>query len=190
MELGRLMIHIISEAGPLMPVMIFCAMVTLVMLGVLSFLAGGTWFDKAGFRVVGLFYGLSGYDCFRLALSWIRLMMIIYFVIRFEEIETVNFVAFLMIGILYIFDVRKPKRIPGNTLWMLILSAGLIAVNLVCGYIHTLVLFDFKVYVIYVLMGLFLCLFSFYLFIQEADVISSDRKIDPEKEYERAVREN
>ena len=190
MEIGRVLLHLVSNMESLVPAMIFCAGVTLFCTMVLYFLAGDVWFDHARFRVLGVFFGLGNYDCYRLSLSWIRLLLTIYFVVSFRELDTVAIVAFLMIGILYVLDLRKPRRIIKNALWMLIVTASLFAVNLVCGYIKTLITFDWKAWVIYVFMSIFMCLFALYLFMQELEDISSDRKLDPEKEYERILRDD
>lgn len=190
MDIGRTLLYLISGMEPLVPVMIFSALFTLLVTVLLYVLARDAWFDQLKFRVLGVFYGLGGYDCFRLAVSWTRLAMTIYYIVMFREMEPVDLVAYLIVGALYILDVRKPARIVKNIFWMAILTAGLFAVNLVCSYIGTLLVFDIKPWVIYVFMGIFMCLFALYLFLQELEEISSDRKIDPEKEYGRTVKEN
>lgn len=189
MEIGRVLLHLVSNMESLVPAMIFCAGVSLFVTLILYFMAGDVWFDQLRFRILGVFFGLGSYDCYRLALSWVRLLLTIYYVVSFRELDTIAVVAYLMIGLLYVLDIRKPKRILKNAIWMAIVSAGLFAVNLVCGYIHTLFVVDWKAWVIYVFMGIFMCLFAFYLFIQELEDISSDRKLDPEKEYERILRD-
>ena len=190
MDAGRVFQYLISGMEPLIPAMIFTAGVTVLAMVATYLMAIDTWFDQKRFRVTGIFYGLNGYDCYRLAVSWVRLLLTVFFIAAFHPLEDVSLIAYLMVGVLYILDVRKPKRILKNLFWMVLITAGLLAANLVCGYIGTLVTKDVIAYAVYVFMGVFMALFAFYLFMQELEDISTDRRIDPEKDYERTVREN
>ena len=190
MDFNRALQYIILNIEPLFRMMLFAAGVTVIVLVLLTLLAGSTWFDKRSFGFLGVFYGSGNYECFRLAISWLRFLMTVYFIVAFKELEVSCYVAYFMVGLLYVLDIRNPKRIIKNLIWFLIVAAGLYASNLVCAYIHSLSHPDVKTTVIYVFMGLFMCLFSFYLLMQEIDDISGDRLIDPEKEYEQTGKDN
>ena len=58
--------------------------------------------------------------------------------------------------------------------------AGLLAVNLICGYIKDMAGGAIFV-VLYVIMGLFLAMFSVYLFLVELNTLSSGREVTAEQ---------
>jgi len=200
MSFNGVILQVITKVEPLVPVMLFCAGVTLVLMLILYFLSGNVWMDDKRFKVLGVFFGLSRYDCYRLALSWIRLLMTLFFVVAFRNlkletnlrqvIRSPQFVAYLLIGVLYALDIKRPVRIPKNICWFLVISCGLFATSIVCGYMQTLAGFNLGVFIVYVFMGMFMILFALYLFLMEMDEVSKDRVIDPEKEYAESVRAN
>ena len=188
MDIQALIIQIAAAGEPLIPVMVVCVAGTIIASVILFLMAGNVWVDQWRFKILGVFFQLSGYGCYRVAISWLRFLMTVYYVVAFRELGVVHYVAYLMVGILYVLDVKRPGRIPKNILWFLVVTGGLYATNLVCGYIHTLAGVDVMAWVVYVCMGIFLFLFAFYLFFQELEDVSFDRKTEPEKEYGKTVK--
>jgi len=198
MNLGGIYLQIITKMEPVIPVMLFCLGVTIIIVGVLFIAARTVWVDEARFRLLGIFYGLNGYDCYRLSLSWVRLLMTVFFVVAFRSLDldsnlahilrSPQFSAYLLVGILYVVDFKRPKMIVKNLLWFLAVSCGLFATSIICGYMQSLAGVSIGVTLIYISMSIFMCLFALYLFLMEIETISKDRKIDSEKEYEESVR--
>ena len=64
--------------------------------------------------------------------------------------------------------------------WLLLQFAGLLSVNLICGYIRDMA-GGVGFVLLYLVMGLFLALFSVYLFLNEVNTISVQRDVDAEQ---------
>ena len=73
----------------------------------------------------------------------------------------------------------------GSLLWLLLQLAGLVSVNLICGFIRDMAGSGGFI-LIYVAMGLFLILFSVYLFLNEINSISMQRDVDAEALWDRS----
>ena len=61
-------------------------------------------------------------------------------------------------------------------LWLVLQMAGLLSVNLICGFIRDMA-GDAVFVIIYVIMGLFLGFFSVYLFLTELGTLSAGREM-------------
>lgn len=199
MGLEGILLQLITKIEPLVPVMLFCAGVTFVVIAILYIMAGDVWIDQGRFRVLGAFFGLNGYDGYRLSLSWVRFLMTLFFVVAFRNLEletdlrqvarSPQYAAYLLVGVLYALDFKRPQRILKNVFWFLVVSCGLFATSIMCGYMQSLPKFNFGVFMIYAFMGIFMTLFAFYLFLLEVDEVSKDRSINPLKEYEKSLKE-
>lgn len=198
MKLMSVLIQLVTKIEPLVVPMLFCMGVTAVVVTIMYLSAKNVWVDEQRFRLLGVFFGLDAYDIYRLSLSWVRFLLTVFFVVAFRYLElqtdlrqvirSPQFCMYTIIGLLYVADYRRPKLILKNLAWFLVISCGLFATSIMSGYMQSLAKPGIGVILIYICMGIFMCLFSLYLFLLEIDEVSRDRKIDPEKEYEESIR--
>lgn len=198
MSFSEFFLKLATRLEPMVPVMVFTAGTTAVLIVVLAILASDVWIDDRKFRFLGVFFGLNSYDIYRLTLGWVRLLMTLFYVVAFRNLEletsfgqvirSPQFSLYLLIGVLYVADYKRPMLILRNLAWFLIICCGLFATSIMCGYMRTLPGFSLGAFIVYACMGSLVFLFAAYLFITELDEVSRNRKIDPEKEYEEAIR--
>lgn len=176
MTFQELALRIFYAAQPLLPFLGAVGVSTCALLAALLLLSRGLWFDRPAFRWLGLFYGLGKYDCVRLGSAWVKLSLLLSYLIAFQKLEGIHYLVILIPSLLFSIQIRSPKGIPANLLGCLMELVGLGAANVVCGYIR-----DFHpgagFVVVYVLISLFLALYGVYLFLTELNVISNGRRI-------------
>jgi len=198
MSISGYLLQLATRMEPMVPVMVFTAGVTAVVVIVFAILATDVWIDERKFRVLGVFFGLNGYDSYRLSLGWIRVLMTLFYVVAFRNLEletnfrqvirSPQFSLYLLIGILYVADFKRPMLVLKNLAWFLVICCGLFATSIMCGYMRTLPGFSLGAFIVYACMGTVVFLLSVYLFFMEVEGISRNRKINPEKEYDEAIR--
>lgn len=183
MTLQELAIRVLAQAEPLLPYMLAVAIPTILLLPVLLHFGRSVWVDQKRFRWFGLFLGLSRWDCLRLACSWIKLLLLISFLVAFRKLGAAHYLLFLIPGLLQCLSVRGFLRVPGRLMWFALELVALLSCNMVCGYIRD-VNADTFFYVLYVSMALFSALFGVYLFLTELNDISAGRGTSLEYEWD------
>lgn len=149
--------------------------VSLIAFIILEPLCRKMWPNNRSFKWLGILYHLKTGGRIRLACCWIKLILLITYLIMFQELDGQKYIMFLIPGLIYAFDLKHSKRIPGRIFWVLIETVGLFTASIVSGYIHDMrpgIVFTF----IYIAIAIFLGLFGIYLFIAELDEISSVRE--------------
>lgn len=144
-------------------------------------LCGRTWVNKKSFRWIGALYHLGAGGVIRLGCAWIKLVLLITFLIRFQELDGKDYLMFLIPGLIYALDFGNAKKIPGRLFWLVIELVGLFTASIVSGYIHDMhpeIIFTF----IYIAIAIFMGLFGIYIFMGELDELSSVRKAPIEAE--------
>lgn len=182
MTFSELAVRVLAQAEPLLLHMLAVAVPTVLLLPVFLHLGRTVWVDQKRFRWLGLFLGLSGWDCLRLACAWIKLLLLISFLAAFRKLGTPHYLMFLVPGVLQCLSVRGALRVPGRLVWFVLELVALLSCNMVCGYIRD-VGADTFFYVLYIAMALFSALFGGYLFLTELNEISAGRGTNFEYEW-------
>lgn len=174
---------------PLVPcVLVILIATTLLFFGILG-KSKGLWFNKKSFDYFGIFMELNSALAVKLACVWIKLLIICFYVIAFTSLEAIHYVFLFVpcIGILLInFNVVEAFT---HVVSIMIQLVGVLAANILCGYIRE---FELKAtYVsIYVLIAILVIVYSIYIFITELDLVSSRRSIKIEKKRPAREEEN
>ena len=184
MSLDEFMQRILLELRPMLPALAASVILTLLVVPALMKLCRGTWVRTRGFRISGLFFGLDARDVIGLACAWLRLIFILVFIVGFQKLVLLSYWMFILPGAIGVLCAKAVSKKLSRLLWLFLQTAGLLSVNLICGYIRDM---DGGTgfFVIYVTMGIFLALFSIYISLMEAGEISDGRGIDAGKTWSR-----
>ena len=140
----------------------------------------GLWFNKKNFNYYSIFVELNPTLAVKLACVWIKLLIIVFYMIGFRQLEAIHYIFLLIpcIGILLI-NVNIVEVFT-HAVSMVVQIIGILAANILCSYIRT---FELKVtyLVIYILIAILIILYSVYIFFTEIDLVSSRRSIKLEK---------
>lgn len=180
MNASAFILRVFSRLSPMLPAFIAAAVITVPVAVVLFIRAKKVWLTDRGFRLTGLFFGLDGAGAAKLASAWLRLIFILVFVVGFRKLTAVNYIMLLVPGIVGAFCTAGWKKKLSSLGWLALQTVNLFAVNLICGYIHDMA-GGVWLYLIYIVMGIFLLLFSAYLFFSDLGEISEARHVDPEE---------
>lgn len=183
MTFSELAVRVLAQAEPLLLPMLAVAVPTMVLLPVFLHFGRDVWVDQRRFRWFGLFLGLSGWDCLRLACAWIKLLLLISFLAAFRKLSAPHCLLFLVPGVLECLSARGALRVPGRLVWFGLEFVALLSCNMVCGYIRE-VSAETLFYVLYICMALFTALFGVYLFLTELNDISAGRGTNFEYEWD------
>lgn len=183
MTFSELAVRVLAQAEPLLLYMLAVAVPTILLLPAFLRLGRNVWMDQKRFRWFGLFLGLSGWDCLRLACSWIKLLLLVSFLLAFRKLGAPQYLLFLVPGVLQCLSARGALRVPGRLVWLALEFVALLSCNMVCGYIRD-VTAEALFYVLYICMALFSALFGGYLFLTELNDISAGRGANFEYEWD------
>ena len=167
MSVVEFLLRVLSELKPLLLCMTTAVALTAAALVFLLLYSRNVWVDSRRFRLAGLFFGMNGRCSLRLACVWLKLIFL------------------LITGGISALCAEGVKGRLGSLLWLLLQLAGLVSVNLICGFIRDMAGSGGFI-LIYVAMGLFLILFSVYLFLNELNSISMQRDVDAEALWDRS----
>lgn len=168
-----------NAAKPLLPFMAAAGLLTCVALAVLLVMSRGLWFDKPAFRWLGLFYGLSKGGCLRLGCAWLKLCILLSYLAAFQKLTAAHYVLFLVPALIFSVPIHRLTELPANLLGVFMELVGLVAANVVCGYIRDLHP-GAGFLLVYILVSVFLALYAIYLFLTELNAISNGRRIQIE----------
>ena len=180
MSILELLLRVFSELKPILPAMIAAVASTLLALVVLLVCSKNVWLESRRFHLVGLFFGLNGRSSLRLACVWLKLIFLVVFVVGFQKLTLLHYLTFLLPGLIAALCGAGFFGRISSLFWLMLQAVGLISVNLICGYIRDLA-GGVGFVLVYVAMGVFLVLFSVYLFLNEVNTISMQRDIDAER---------
>lgn len=183
MTFYELILRIMAYAEPLLPYMLAVAISSALLLPALLIMGRGLWVDRRRFRWMGLFLGLSRWDCVRLACAWIKLVLLISYLVAFRKMGVSHYLLFLVPGLVRCFTIRGLLRVPGRLGWLALEFVALLSCNMVCGYICDMDAGIFF-YLLYACMALFSALFGIYLFLTELNDTSEGRDADLEYEWD------
>lgn len=177
MSVSEFLLRVLTGLEPVLPGLIAAAVATLAAFFVLLLLCRNTWVGEKGFRLVGIFFGLNGRGSVRLACAWLKLIFLLVFVLSFQKLTLLHYLMMALPGVILTLCGQGLSGRLRGFLWLLLQTAGLLSVNLVCGYIRDMS-GGMGFLLLYIAMGLFLILFSLYLFLNELAGISAQRDVD------------
>lgn len=180
MSVIELLLRALSELKPLLPGMIAAVVMTVLALVGLLLCCKNAWVDSRRFRLVGLFFGLNGRCSLRLACAWLKMIFLVVFVVGFQKLFLIHYLMILIPGLISVLCGDGFAGRISSLFWLVLQTAGLLSVNLICGYIRDLSGSGGFV-LIYITMSVFLILFSVYLFLNEVNAISLQRDVDAEQ---------
>ena len=175
MEFKDIAIEALASLKPLLIPLAFVAVATIIAVAVLvpAITKKDVEFSSLGWA--GLFYKLGGYGSFRLSLSWVKLLLLLIYLIMFEELSAQEYVLFLFPALLFALDPMYLKAIPGRIFWLVMEVIGLFTSQIVCTYIHDMR--PGRIFtLIYIAMAMFLALLGIYVFLCEVAEISEERR--------------
>ena len=176
MSVKELLLRVLWNLRPMLPALAAAAALTLLAMPILMVLCRRAWVCDRGFRISGLFFGLTGKGIFCLSCAWLKLIFLLTFLVEFEKLTLLGYGMILFPGLMMALCAGTFLRKLSGIFWLFLQTAGLLSVNLICGYIR-----DMKsgpgLFLVYVAMGLFLALFSIYLFLLEVRTISDGRHV-------------
>ena len=176
MSVVEFLLRVLLELKPLLPCMTAAIVLTVAVLVFLLLYSRNIWVDSHRFRLAGLFFGLNGRCSLRLACAWLKLIFLLVFVLGFQKLSLLHYLMLLIPGTLSALCAGSIGGRIGSLLWLALQTVGLLSVNLICGYIRDLS-GTAGFFLIYAAMGLFLILFSVYLFLNEVNAISAQRDV-------------
>lgn len=180
MSVGEFLLRLLSALRPMALGIIAAMAATLLLLLVLFIRCRNVWVTNKRFRFLGLFFGLGTKETLRIACSWLKFVFVIVFLVGFTKLEAVQYIMFLIPGlILAVTEPGVTKKLVG-LFWLVLQGAALMATNLICGF-YTEMHGSTPLLVLYILMGIFVSLFSLYFLWTEIANVSVERDIDPEK---------
>lgn len=160
----------------MLPAITAAAAATLLVLPGLLVCCRTAWLRSRSFRIAGLFFGLTGKEVLGLACGWLKFIFMLTFILGFQQMSLLHYWMLLLPGVLAALCAPSLSRKLSGLFWLMLQTVGLLSVNLVCGYIREL---DggLGFFLVYVAMGLFLTLFSVYLFLMELGALSAGRSV-------------
>ncbi len=169
--------YILFQFNYIRPQVLMMVALTVIMLLFLSLMSRNLSFESHRFGWLSLFYKMNGYTYFRLSCAWLRLVYLISILVLFRPLEPIHYVMYIMIGLLYLLDIKAPHRIMSNLLNLTLELIGVIATNVLCGYMIE-VFMDFQYLAIYILISVFFGCFGIYVFLLQLIHISDEREVD------------
>jgi len=176
----ELLLRTLRILRPILPGLAAVLAATLAAMTGLYLLCRDVWVQDKRFRLAGLFFGLSRRGCLCLACSWIKLIFLFVFVLGFQKLSLLHYLMVLFPGAILALAGSGARKRAGALLWLGLQLEGLLCANLICGYILDLNA-GIGFLLVYGAMGVFLLLFSVYLFLTELAAISGQRDLDAKK---------
>lgn len=161
---------------PVLPAVLAVVVLTLAVFFVLFFQSNHLWVNQKRFRWVGIFFELTKAEAVRLACLWLKLALLIVYLIMFEPLTMTGYLLIVVPGLIHALWPKNIKKIPSRLLWLVVEMIGLISANLVCGFYQDTNA-GAAMLVIYIFMSLFIALFGCYLFLTELNEISEGRSV-------------
>lgn len=175
MTAGELFARILGQGIPWIPTMITIVATTLLALALLLPLTRDLWLDQKRFGYMALFFDMKAMDCVRTACAWIKMIVVITFIIQFQKLSVVDYMLIFIPGLVYALLIGSFGKMFNRILWLILQLIGMVSVNAICGYVLDLRP-GVEYVILYVFLGIFLGLFALYLFINEVHDVSIERR--------------
>lgn len=143
---------------------------------IINFLSLKLTVTKKRIGFLGLFYGLAKRDMIRISVSYLKLMFIIVCIATYKELEIYHYLYFL--SLLLIFHLLKFKIFDFllALLNSVMICIGFLVENMIMEYIQ-IIRFKLSYFIMYILFGILIILYSIYLFVLENGKISSEKRL-------------
>ena len=188
MSAWEAIVRVLAQMEPLVPYMLYAVAATIIVLPFLLLSARGLWIDRPAFRRIGMFLGLRGWDCVRLAGAWVKLLLLLAYLASFRRLDIAQYLLFLIAGTAFVISASDHARIPGRVLWLALEFIALLSCGMLGGYIHDVN--GAAIYrAAYWMMAIFTALFGVYLFLTELNDISTGRRTELGCEWEKTTEE-
>lgn len=175
MTTQEFLLRMLVTIQPVLPAVLAVLLITMAAAAMLLIQANGLWVNQKRFRWLGVFYELSAGDRVCLTCSWLKLLMLLTLLARFQKLDMVSCILFFVPALLSALTVRDLKKIPGKLLWLVAEVVAMLSANLVCGFYHD-IQSSVGFIAIYVFMALFTALLGIYLFLMDLSDISEGRR--------------
>ena len=132
-------------------------------------------------KLHGYFIGLSGPELLRTSLFYLRLALLVWCLVSMDVARPVYVAMLLCFGIFLGILGRRPRKILEETGNTALLLGGMYAAGLLLAYMRE-IQFEMNIFLVYVLLGSFIVLYSLYFFLRDIKEVSSGRKWKQERE--------
>lgn len=137
--------------------------------------------NKRMMKIHGYFIGLSALDLLRTSLFYLRLALLVWCLVSMDVARPVYIAMLLCFGMILGVLSRRPRKILEETGNTALLLGGMYAAGLLLAYMRE-IQFETNIFLVYVLLGSFIVLYSLYFFLRDIKEISSGKKWRRERE--------
>ena len=170
-------LRILAALKPALPATIVALGATMIVFNMLWYYCRNSWVNRKSFKVAGLFFSLGNQGALQLSCAWLKFVFAVFFVVAFQKMTMLHYIMFLFPALILMLSGILTGRKFYNLFWFILQTVGLVSTNLICGYYRD-ISGEFGLLAIYVFMGLFLILFSAYLFLNEVADVSNQRDVN------------
>lgn len=131
--------------------------------------------NKKNLKEIGFFYNLSVWDTVGVSCCFVKVFLIVSILITLGKVDVIHMVIF---GILEICYVIHRRNIKGVMLDFVLCVVSIIVMNIMNMLHHYLyeIVFDMRITIVIVLLGILLCLYSMYDLLHCVKTIVYSRK--------------
>ncbi len=177
MSISEILLLLFYSLEPIAVAMLACAVVIFVIFSVIFLLVIKMKIKDKRFAVLGIFYELGISQAVRLSCSLIKLCLIFFYLVMFQELAFVHYLFLAIPCVIIIIEKNSPIKIISNAISIVIQIIAVLTTNLLCSYILTFNM-GLIFILVYVLIAIATLFYSVYIFIVEMDAISAKRSID------------
>lgn len=170
------MLDSIFEAVMQLRTFILVSGIGIVVVGLFFLLRCRTFdWNKRNLKEIGFFYNLSVWDTVGVACCFVKVFLIFSILITMGKVDIIHMIIF---GILEICYIVHRRSIQGVLLDVVLCTVSVIVMNIMNMLHHYLkdIVFDIRIAIVIVLLGILLCLYSVYDLLHCVKVIVDSRK--------------
>lgn len=174
MSFQEILTRVAVQVEILLPYLILVTVLTAALLPLLLIRGKKIWVDQPSFRWMGIFYSLDLRLSLCMSCAWIKLLLVLGYLIMAKPLDLEQYIIFLIVGVTYTAAMLDPRKLPFRLVWLALQTVALFSCNVLCSYIQD-VGAKGMLTVMYIILALFSSLFSAYLFLNELNDISEGR---------------
>ena len=170
------MLDSILEAVMQLRTFILVSGIGIVVVGLFFLLRCRTFdWNKRNLKEIGFFYNLSVWDTVGVACCFVKVFLIFSILITMGKVDIIHMIIF---GILEICYIVHRRSIQGVLLDVVLCTVSVIVMNIMNMLHHYLkdIVYDIRIAIVIVLLGILLCLYSVYDLLHCVKVIVDSRK--------------
>ena len=131
--------------------------------------------NKRNLKEIGFFYNLSVCDTVGVACCFVKVFLIVSILISFGKVDVIHMIIFGILEICYIVHRRSLRGVMLDFVLCTVTIIVMNIMNMLHHYINDIV-FDIRIAIVIVLLGILLCLYSIYDLLHCVKVIVESRK--------------